>query len=144
LGDREQGSTAHWRNAYCRLPTNELRLEIPAKPWEYYCTPTNVKTFASTGCDGVHYSFLELSSSSELPIVMTVPANGGPNQNVIISKNLYEFLCLGSKASYLVLEELSWENGELNPLKSSGHVEFLSNEQIALLNVLSSEFSLDP
>ena len=84
-----------------------LRLEIPAKPWEYYCTPTNVKTFASTGCDGVHYSFLELSSSSELAVVMTVPANGGPNQNVIISENLYEFLCLGSKASYLVLEELS-------------------------------------
>jgi len=122
-----------------------LRLEIPAKPWEYYCTPTNVKTFASTGCDGVHYSFLELSSFPESPVVMTVPANfENPNPNVIIGENLYEFLCLGSKASYIVLEELSYENGELNPLKSADYAEFLSNEQIYLLNVLSSEFSLHP
>lgn len=121
-----------------------LRLEIPVKPWEYYCTPTNVKTFASTGCDGVHYSFLELRSSSELPVVMTVPANyGNPNPNVIISENLYEFLCLGSKASYICLEELSWENRELDFLKSVDHAEFLSNEQIDLLNVLSSGFSLN-
>jgi hypothetical protein len=122
-----------------------LRLDIPAKPWDYYCTPTNVKTFASTGCNGIHYSFLESSSLSELPVVMTVPANySNPNPNVIISENLHEFLCLGSKASYIGLEELSYENGELNFLKSSGYAEFLSNEQIDLLNVLSSEFSLRP
>lgn len=122
-----------------------LRLEIPAKSWDYYCTPINVKTFASAGCDGVHYSFLESSSSSELPVVMTVPANyDNPNPNVIISENLHEFLCLGSKASYICLEELSWENGELNSLKSVGYAEFLSNKQIELLNVLSSEFSLRP
>ncbi len=122
-----------------------LRLEIPVKPWEYYCTPTNVRTFASTGCDGVHYSFLELSSSSELPVVMTVPANyGNPNPNVIISENLYEFLCLGSKASYIGLEELSYENGKLSLLKSVEYAEFLSNEQIDLLDILISEFSLHP
>lgn len=122
-----------------------LRLEIPTKSWEYYCTPTNVKTFASTGCDGVHYSFLELSSSSESPVVMTVPANfENPNPNVILGENLHEFLCLGSKASYIVLEELSWESGELNPLKSVDYAEFLSNEQIDLLNMLSSDFSLHP
>ena len=110
-----------------------LRLEIPVKPWEYYCTPINVRAFASTGCDGVHYSFLELSSSSELPVVMTVPANyGNPNPNVIISENLHEFLCLGSKASYIGLEELSYENGELSFLKSVDYAEFLSNEQIEL------------
>ena len=122
-----------------------LRLEIPAKPWKYYCTPTNVKTFASTGCDGVHYSFLELSPSSESPVVMTVPANyGNPNPNVILSENLHEFLCLGSKASYIGLEELSWENGQLDSLKSADHAKFLSSEQIDLLNVLSNEFSLHP
>ncbi|MBE9138636.1 hypothetical protein IQ254_15790 [Nodosilinea sp. LEGE 07088] len=122
-----------------------LRLELPVKPWEYYCTPTNVRTFASTGCDGVHYSFLELSSSSELPVVMTVPANyENPNPNVIISENLYEFLCLGSKASYIGLEELSYENGELSLLKSVDYAEFLSNEQIELLNILSDEFLLHP
>jgi hypothetical protein len=122
-----------------------LRLEIPVKPWEYHCTPTNVRTFASTGCDGVHYSFLELSSSPELPVVMTVPANyENPNPNVIISENLYEFLCLGSKASYIGLEELSYENGELSLLKSVDYAEFLSNEQIDLLNILSGEFSLHP
>lgn len=122
-----------------------LRLEIPVKPWEYYCTPTNVRTFASTGCDGVHYSFLELSSSSELPVVMTVPANyRNPNPNVIISENLYEFLCLGSKSSYIGLEELSYENGKLSLLKSVEYAEFLSSEQIDLLDVLISEFSLHP
>lgn len=122
-----------------------LQLETPTKPWEYYCTPTNVKTFASTGCDGVHYSFLELSSLSESPVVMTVPANyGNPNPNVIISENLYEFLCLGSRASYLVLEELSWQNGELGSLKSANYADFLSDEQINLLNTLNNEFLLYP
>jgi hypothetical protein len=122
-----------------------LRLEPPTKPWEYYCTPTNVKTFASTGCDGVHYSFLELSSSSASPVVMTVPTNfGDPNSNVIISENLHEFLCLGSKASYIVLEELSWEDGKLDLLKSVDYADFLSDEEIHLLNVLISEFSLHP
>jgi hypothetical protein len=122
-----------------------LRLELPVKPWEYYCTPTNVRTFASTGCDGVHYSFLELSSSSELPVVMTVPANyENPNPNVIISENLHEFLCLGSKASYIGLEELSYKSGELALLKSVDYADFLSNEQIDLLNTLSGEFLLHP
>ena len=120
-----------------------LRLDIPAKPWEYHCTPTNVKTFASTGCDGVHYSFLELSSSPESPVVMTVPANS-ENSNVIVGENLYDFLCLGSKASYILLENLSGEYEELDFLKSKDYAEFLSDEQIYLLDVLSEEFSLHP
>jgi hypothetical protein len=122
-----------------------LRLEIPTKPWEYYCTPTNVKTFASTGSDGVHYSFLELGSLLESPVVMTVPANyENPNLNVIVGENLYEFLCLGSKASYIVLEWLSDDNGQLDYLKSADYADFLSDEQIYLLDVLSGEFSLHP
>ena len=44
----------------------------------------------------------------------------------------------------LVFEVEVYENGELNPLKSLGYAEFLSNEQIHLLNVLNNEFSLHP
>lgn len=36
-----------------------LRLEIPPVPgYIDWCTPRNVMTFATTGCDSVHYSYL--------------------------------------------------------------------------------------
>jgi hypothetical protein len=122
-----------------------LFLDRPMKPFGYYCTPKNVKTFAHTGCDGVHYSVLEIPSRSlsESPVVMTVPANyDNPNPNIIVGENLHEFLCLGSKASYLALEELSYAEGNLTPLKTNNYADDLTKLQIALLAGLSYKLSL--
>lgn len=123
-----------------------LRLEIPIKPVGYYCTPLNVKTFAGTGCDGVHYSFLEMSDRplSDSPVIMTVPANYHEQQNVVIGENLYDFLCLGCRAGYSVLEEFSWSNGQLEPLRSKSYADHLDRQQIDLLEILTQEFSLEP
>lgn len=67
-----------------------------------WCSPLNCGTFASTGCDGTHFSLLmddgEIGADS--PIVMTTPANMG--RSVIVGENLFDFLCLGSRTGYLL------------------------------------------
>ncbi|MBD2090063.1 hypothetical protein H6F67_09380 [Microcoleus sp. FACHB-1515] len=123
-----------------------LRLEIPTKPKGYYCTPLNVKTFAGTGCDGVHFSFLEMDDRplSNSPVIMTVPTNFHGQQNVIIGENLYDFLCLGCRAGYSVLEEFSWSNGQLEPIRSNQYADYLDQQQINLIEILNQELSLEP
>ncbi|MEL6554915.1 MAG: hypothetical protein AAFQ63_15835 [Cyanobacteria bacterium J06621_11] len=120
-----------------------LRLEVPEKPWQYYCTPKNTRTFASTGRDGVHYSFLEVRSLHYSPIVMTVPMSFD-NPNIVVAETLHEFLCLGCRASYLSLEMLSVCGGDFSSLKSKSYAAGLSQAQQHSLQVLSDSFSLFP
>ncbi|MEL6158795.1 MAG: hypothetical protein AAFQ40_04040 [Cyanobacteria bacterium J06623_5] len=144
-----------------QLPQNaflsiELILERPVAAWQYYCTPKNVITFASTGCDGVHFSFLRTDSSSNnpapasvvtqlsrSPVVMTVPMNF-ENQNIVVSENLYEFLCLGCKTGYGTLELLSCPESDLRALKSFDYAAALSAAQLSDLRMLNEVFSLSP
>ena len=128
-----------------------LRLELPTKAWKYYCTPRNAKTFASTGCDGVHYSFLdpELLSYSQqnrpvvMPVVMTVPMSFD-NPNIVVAETLYEFLCLGCRSGYFALETLSSCEGDFSALKSNDYAADLSRLQRGYLQKLSRAFSLVP
>ncbi len=120
-----------------------LRLERPTHPWQYYCTPKNVKTFASTGLDGVHYSFLESEQLRYSPIVMTIPMSFD-NANIIVAETLQEFLCLGCRASYLRLELLATCDADFSFLKSHYYAKDLSIPQVNLLQVLSERLSLYP
>ncbi|MEL6602407.1 MAG: hypothetical protein AAFP20_04175 [Cyanobacteria bacterium J06614_10] len=141
------------QNAFLSLA---LILERPVAAWQYYCTPKNVITFASTGCDGVHFSFLQqdrmvsgsapispIQQLSRSPVVMTVPMNF-ENQNIVVSENLYEFLCLGCRTSYGMLELLSCPESNLCALKSFDYAEALSEAQVAQLRLLNDAFSLSP
>lgn len=67
-----------------------------------WCSPLNCGTFASTGCDGTHFSLLMVDGeiAADSPIVMTTPANMG--RSVIVGENLFDFLCLGSRRGYLL------------------------------------------
>ncbi|MEL6471853.1 MAG: hypothetical protein AAFQ74_19165 [Cyanobacteria bacterium J06623_4] len=132
----------------------ELILERPAAAWQYYCTPKNVITFASTGCDGVHFSFLQkdrmfsdsasgIEQLSRSPVVMTVPMNF-ENQNIVVGENLYEFLCLGCRTGYGMLELLSCADSDLCALKSFDYDEALSETQLSDLRLLNDVFSLSP
>ncbi|MEO0768971.1 MAG: hypothetical protein AAFY72_06000 [Cyanobacteria bacterium J06649_4] len=139
-----------------------LRLVRPTAPWQYYCTPRNVKTFASSGKDGVHYSFLmtdrlpsdvvqsdavqsieQTVDSSNAPIVMTVPMNF-ENQNIVVAQNLREFLCLGCRAGYASLEALASVDEDFSVLKAQDYIADLSTEQQGCLTLLSETFLLAP
>ncbi len=87
-----------------------LLLERPPKRYEYESTPANALTFAHTGGDGVHYSLLDLGEgpSDASPVVMTVPMN--PDEpNVIVGRDLHDFLCLGCRTGYFALEQLTYD-----------------------------------
>lgn len=72
-------------------------------------TPRNCVPFASTGGDGVHFSYLltddEPNDSS--PIVMTVPCAMEPNR--VVGRNLRNFLGLGLHSGYFMLEQLQYD-----------------------------------
>jgi hypothetical protein len=65
-----------------------------------WCSPINCATFASTGVDGTHFSFLTVDGGivADSPVVMTTPANMG--RSVVVGDNLFDFLCLGSRCGY--------------------------------------------
>lgn len=86
-----------------------LILEIPPIEKHYWCTPTNVVTFASTGGDGVHYSYIKDfdSSNGTLPIVMTLPC--ADENNVVIAESFEEFFDLGYYVGWFSLEQLVYQ-----------------------------------
>lgn len=120
-----------------------------------FATPANCQTFASTGGNGVHFSFLLLEGKDEqnAPVVVTVPAAGG--LNFIVGDNLHDFLCLGYYRGYFALEQLAYNRdltmlvyttGDWTPTEprhgSVGYV--LSEEKRPVLDLLISRFDLRP
>ena len=79
----------------------------------YDSTPLNSRGFASTGGDGVHFSFVEIDGeiSDDSPIVMTVPMNFN-NTNLIVGDTLTEFLALGCRFGYFRLEQLVYQRAK--------------------------------
>lgn len=71
-----------------------------------HCTPLNCRTFAGTGGDGHHFSFLVLDGAitETSPIVATAPDYGG--QSAVIAESLEQFLCLGCIHGYDALGSL--------------------------------------
>lgn len=122
-----------------------LILRAPPQHGGHWCTPTNSISFATTGGDGVHYSWVTLPDRDPdfCPIVMTVPMCDTPN--VIVGANLREFLCLGCRFGYFSLEQLVYSRtstiaelvtGQINP-------EWESTER-ALADRLRSTLGLAP
>jgi hypothetical protein len=106
----------------------------------------NSLTFAHTGGDGVHYGLLATSEGfvEDSPIVMSVPMNGD-EPNAIVGANLLEFLALGCRAGYDILEQLAYQRAEaLQLLSATADAEFLSPDQVGVLSKLRSTFELKP
>jgi hypothetical protein len=76
----------------------------------YWCTPKKSLAFASTGGNGVHFSFIiqndEITEDS--PVIVTVPANPGIPEmsNCVVANNLRNFLRFGLHRGYFYLEQL--------------------------------------
>jgi hypothetical protein len=71
-----------------------------------HCTPLNCRTFAGTGGDGHHFSFLVIDGAitASSPIVSTAPDNHG-NPSAVIADSLHQFLRLGCINGY---DPLGW------------------------------------
>lgn len=92
-----------------RYSIRGLDLRDPPETEFYPVTPVNCLTFACTGGEGVHFSFLVESGriDDDSPIVMTVPAAQG--ESYFVGENLYDFLCLGCAHGFFALEQLAYE-----------------------------------
>ncbi len=77
-----------------------------------WMSPTNAVSFATTGIEGCHFSFIltaEGEWSADCPVVMTVPdSHLRVEGNVIVGANLWEFLGLGVRLPFDWLYELYW------------------------------------
>ncbi len=113
----------------------------------YRATPLNVDTFAYTGGDGVHYSFLQLEDRlpEELPIVMTVPMARKENWNFVVGADLIEFLSLGCNFGYFSLEQLAYNwVGTVAELQSKANAYSASPTENKLRLSLNDRFGLRP
>ena len=90
-----------------------LLLEMPpVRQWIDWCTPRNVLTFATTGGDSVHYSYLvdERLPQGVCPIVMTLPCADA--QSFVIAENFQEFFDYGFYVGWFSLEQLYYDDDE--------------------------------
>ncbi len=88
-----------------------LLLETPPQSGYYRCTPKNALTFARTGGDGVHYSYLAMPGLPEgiVPIVMTMPAVA---QNFVVAESFDEFLGVGYHVGWFAVEQIAYQATE--------------------------------
>jgi hypothetical protein len=97
-----------------------LILHSKPKRWDYWCTLKNVLTFASTGGNGVHFSFVVLEDevTEQSPVVVTIPM-AFDQPNFICGESLFDFLCLGVNRGYFALEQLPATERTLEVFSSS-------------------------
>lgn len=120
-----------------------------------HCTPLNCRPFASTGGNGVHFSFLvqDRVISEHSPVVVTIPTMGGGT--FVVGESLFDFLCLGYYRGYFALEQLGshreltldvFTNPNWQPTESwHGLVGYLTDEvKESLLAFLRAELGLCP
>lgn len=124
-----------------------LLLSLPLKPSEYgWCSPTNVLRFAETGGDGVQFGLLLLDGtlSEDSPVIMMVPRAMGDRTNFVVGENLCDFLALGCRRGYFILEQLAYRpDWLLSELADEEYGEDMSDDQKQLLGSLSVAFGLN-
>ena len=113
-----------------------LILEIPpVRNWIDWCTPRNVLTFATTGGDSVHYSYLvdERLPAGVCPIVMTLPC--ASELSLVIAESFQEFFDYGYYVGWFSLEQLYYEEeeGEAYFRQASPTFGDIGTEQLPLL-----------
>jgi len=120
----------------------------------YWCDPNNGLAFATTGGDGVHFSFIVQDGKvrENSPIVITIPG-AFDHPNFIGGESLFDFLCLGYHHGYFALETVSSEkffkayaSTEWQPTEDWDYaVGYGVNEhQRKLLDFLTAELGLSP
>ena len=118
-----------------------LILENPPHRWNYLCTPLNSLTFAHTGVDGEHFSLLSEPGTVAGVVVVTVPMSD--HHNVIVGRDMVEFLRLGVEWGYGWLAQLAYGSGDVE--YALAQADPIVDEQGRLvLAALKHEFGLTP
>ena len=123
----------------------------------YDCTPENSLTFATTGMDGEHFSFLIENEivDERSPVIFTAPTNYGGPYNVIIAEDFRMFLRLSLRYGGFALGELAYNTKEavsvfLEPLGYSPEQDAkrfnyeISESKRRSLNYIASKLQLQP
>lgn len=84
-----------------------LDLVIPPDNVGLFPSPRNSLRFARTGGNGVHFSLICVDNviSDKSPVIVTVPFSS--DGNVVVGKDLREFLCLGCRVGFGSMEGLA-------------------------------------
>lgn len=108
----------------------------------YWCSLPQLASFASTGGDGVSFGFLQPNQivRDTDPVVMTVPMQFD-HPHLVLGQNLREFLALGCRIGYYVLEELCYDFEA-----TCQRIEIANMDPAAsqVLNGLEGHFGLQP
>lgn len=113
-----------------------------------FCTPLNVRTFAGTGGDGHHFSFLVQNGTVDAssPVILTQPDNCG--ESCVVGEDLQEFLCLGCRGGYADVlgqrPEVRGSDAELRGIDDHTYAPYLAENQVKTLQALSLRFGLKP
>lgn len=117
-----------------------------------HATPLNVRTFAATGGDGVHFSLMIRDGvlSDDSPVVLTVPEMGNDG-HAIVGENLREFLHFGYHTGYFCFERLIYESDPSQLLRdllqgSAAREDFEDEYGYGqpMMRLLREEFDLQP
>ena len=141
-GTNLSGDSSDWNDYFDPIGLN---LEGKLENYEYWCTQKNSITFASTGGDGVHFGLLDIGNgiTEESPVVMTVPMCDTPN--TVVGSNLVDFLSLGCRQGFFVLEQLIYQfDVMVDELDSGLYGEEMEEAELDQLDAISSGFNLSP
>jgi len=121
-----------------------LLLEPDEGRWEYHTTPLNADTFAGTGGEGVHFSFLLIPgvTPEKYPVVMTVPM--GIDHNFVVGDSFIEFLSLGCRLGYFGLESLDYDWNQTVEELQRGLPDPESADEYYLITAICERFNLQP
>ena len=116
----------------------------PVRPMEhygYFCSPKGSLTFAATGGDGVHFSFLDGENYGTNPIVMTVPMSD--TYNTVVAEDLREFFSIGYYVGWFALEQLVYDPEETVEYYSKPDDD-MGADEIRFLELIRSQLNIQP
>ena len=132
------GKKAYQHINYCGLE--------PFRPLarnDYFCTPLNTLTFATTGGNGVHFGILVDDARHSLngPVIMTVPM--ADEKNIILAEDLSEFFSIGYYAGWFALEGLVYDREDTIDWFAHANDQ-MSEEELRFLDLVKTRLALEP
>ena len=115
-------------------------------PSTYEQTPRNCIPFAYTGGDGVHFSFADIGDgiTKSSPIVMTVPMQF-ERPNLVVGCHLRDFLALGLRVGYFVLEGLQYNREKwVRLLEDTTYRPVTNVMELGTLQAINRTFDIVP
>ncbi|GGE95217.1 hypothetical protein [Hymenobacter cavernae] len=129
------------RKAYQHVDYCGLEPIMPPENYSYFCTPVNTISFARTGGNGVHFGILNgVGEEACGPVIMTVPM--ASVNNIVVAETLEEFLGIGCRNGWFVLEQLAYNASEALAYYASQD-EDLSEEEQSFLSLVRSELQVE-